>query len=337
MEYRVKKTLVASLCLSFLLLAIASASASAAETPSVFAEPPRAVAPSPSVEAEWRVPPSSKVVDFEASPSGGEVALLVSAKAGGAGRVLLWTPGREPVEAWSGGATVLKSVTWHPSGRALFLLATEGGEHRILRLDGPEGAGTAWKPNVIHRSKAPLRRLVAGPRPFFFDAPQGDARKFLTRYRLFFGVAAGGGAWALHSVTEEGTREYQVAGPKATRTRLNTGDPMEAAASYETASALPLSFHPAGHVLLWEDGKKAFQAAHYEALNWGETKPLWGGTVSGGTVTALPNGRGVLHWTPGKAGAAALARGGREATPLAAERTFVTTPSLFPDGKAPSA
>jgi hypothetical protein len=223
-----------------------------------------------------------------------------------------------------------QAVVWHPAERSVFLLAVQGTESIIAKISE---AKPEWKLAVIHRSKARLRRLVVGPRPFLVDLDLARSDNLAPRYRVFFGMAAPGGAWATHSITEDGKREYQLAGPKETRTSVN-GDPgQEKARNFEVPSALPLSFHPAGHILLWENGKKDFEAAHYDEQNWGESVPLFGGKLTGGTVTALPNGLGVLHWKPGTPGATAVMDSGRTSIPVAPGTSFVSTPSLMPDGK----
>jgi hypothetical protein len=108
--------------------------------PSPFEERERPVAPSPVAAFDLRLPPGEKVVDLEASPGGGEVVVLVSSP--GSVRALIWKPGETPAEVWKAPAgTLPRSITWHPEERALFVLATTGAEHQILRL---QQAGTTW-------------------------------------------------------------------------------------------------------------------------------------------------------------------------------------------------
>ncbi len=304
----------------------------AAVSPSPFDEAERTIVSSPGSAAEYAVPPGERVVDLESSPGGGEVAVLLGSQRGTASRLLVWKPGTAPSEIWRPPAGVsVKSMTWHPEVRALFVLSVSGNESRILRL---EPGNPAWTAKVIHRSKAALRRLVAGPRPFIVELQPEPKWKVERRYRLFFGRATLNGKWAIHTVSELGEAEYEVIGPeKATPERARKEGDGGPSGETDVRSALPLGFHPGGHLLLWEDGERSFHSKLYLEDAWGASKLLWGGAVSGGTVTALPNGLGVLHWKPGTPGAVAMFRGGKERVPLAAAWTFTSTPSLMPDGK----
>ena len=299
-----------------------------AREPSPFDEAEPTVAASPARVAEFPIPPGEKVLDLEASPGGGEVVVLLASRSGSAARAAIWKPGGPFSEIWRAPAgSSPKSITWHPEKRALFVLAAAGAEHRILRL---EPGAPEWSSRVIHTSTAALRRLVAGPRPFIAEIQPEPKWKTERRYRLFFGRAAGNG-WAIHTVTELGEAEYEVLGPwKGVPEKEGPGGPSR---EKNVRSALPLGFHPGGHLLLWEDDARAFHSKVYRGDTWGGSQLLWGGAVSGGTVTALPNGLGVLQWRAGTPGAAALFRGGKERRALASEWTFTSTPSLMPDGK----
>ncbi len=302
-----------------------SASTAAAES-SPFDEAERTVASSPARAAEYPVPSGEKVIDLEASPGGGEAVVLVGSRA------LIWKPGETPSKVWQAPAGLTpKSVTWHPEERALFVLAVAESEHQILRL---EPGTPAWTMKVIHRSKVALRRLLVGPRPFVVELQPEPKLKQARRYRLFFGQAVGSGSWEIHTVSELGEAEYTVLGPAGPgREPAKNGDDSKHVGEKNVTSALPLGFHPGGHLLLWEDGQRAFNVKAYLGEAWGDSKFLWGGAVSGGTVTALPNGLGVLHWKSGTMGAAAVIRGGKERISLAAGFSFTSTPSLMPDGK----
>lgn len=311
-----------------------SARVTAAER-SPFDEAERSVVSSPGRAAEHPVPSGEKVVDLEASPGGGEVVVLLGSRSGSASRAVIWKLGGTASEIWRSPAGLTpKLISWHPEARALFVLAGTGSENLILRL---EPGTPAWTSRVIHRSKAALRRLVVGPRPFVVEIQPEPKLKQARRYRLFFGQAAWNGQWEIRSVSELGEAEYQVVGPKKPETKpAKDGDESEHLGEKNVTSvtsALPLGFHPGGHLLLWEDGQRAFHAKLYQGEIWGDSHRLWGGALSGGTVTALPNGLGILHWKPGTAGAEAVIRGGKERIPLAAGVTFTSTPSLMPDGK----
>ena len=307
----------------------AAIGAAAPQQSSPFDEPDRIVRPSPVSVAELILPAGARVVDFDSSPAGGQIAAILAPRAGGPGRIVLWTPGQPPVEAWNASAGMsLKSVTWHPAENQLFVLATAGSESQILRLT----PGTqAWTAAVVYRSNKPMRRLLVGPRPFVVGNEPGPDGTWKRSYRLFFAAEVSTGQWATYATTAEGRLTYEVIGPKEGMTALNKSPDGPAAMVAE--SALPLSFHPAGHILLWEDGRKNFHCATYGEKDWQGSKPLWAGALTGGSVTALPNGLGVLHWTAGSPGVRAVTRGGKDSRVLAQEWTFLSTPSIMPDGK----
>ncbi len=229
--------------------------------------------------------------------------------------------------AWKAPAgTTLKGLTWHPAKeKTLFLLSASGTEHRILRL---EEKGGAWTPAVVLKSPTTLRRILIGPRPSLYSTPKGE---LVTEYRIYYGAALRGGAWSTRSVTESGVRDVQIAGPKATMDRVPGED--ESPSSVFAPSALPLSFHPAGDRLLFEEPGKRYREARFTG-NWSEEeKPFFAGRLSGGTATWLANGLGLVHWTSGVAGVELVFAPKMESRRVAAEWTFATTPANVPDGR----
>ncbi|HEX7581072.1 MAG TPA: hypothetical protein VF580_13835, partial [Thermoanaerobaculia bacterium] len=201
------------LCLVCLVAgaSLLSARVTAAER-SPFDEAERIIVSSPGRAAEYPVPSGEKVVDFEASPGGGEAVVLLGSRSGSASHALIWKVGGTLSEIWRSPVGLTpKSMTWHPEERALFVLASAGSENLILRL---EPGTPAWTSRVIHRSKAALRRLVVGPRPFVVEIEPEPKLKQARRYRLFFGQATGNGSWEIRTVSELGEAEYLMVGPK---------------------------------------------------------------------------------------------------------------------------
>ena len=182
---------------------------------------------------------------------------------------------------------------------------------------------------TIYRSPREIRRLMVGPRPFQ-TGDDGDGNPVLA-YRLFFGQKGADGRFAIRSITEDGQRGYQAVGPKGGFTRVPDagGPPSEIAADW----ALPLGFHPGGHLLLWEDQGHRFQVATYAGDHWAASRALLDGAVQGGTVTATPNGLGLLHWRPETAGVTVILDRGRSRSAQAAGHRFTGTPSSVPDGR----
>jgi hypothetical protein len=313
---------IAVLSLPVLALWVATSHAGLFDSPEIRVEPsPKEVRSLPLSSAE-------KPLDFDVSPSGAEVALLAP-DPGGGNRVRFWRlDGSQPSPNWAvpRGLTP-RSIVWHPLGDRFFLAGAFGTQHVIQRVSL---VGGSWQGKEIYRTGREIRRLVVGPRPF--EVASGVRQEETAeRYRLFFGLKSNDGSYTIHSITEEGTREYQVIGPKSGFTRLADTEvqPSEIAHRW----ALPLGFHPAGHLLLWEDDQHQFQVARYDRDHWAESTKLFDGNVRGGTVTATPNGLGLLHWQPERDGVTLVYDHGRTKNPQANGYRFLFTPSSVPDGR----
>jgi hypothetical protein len=262
------------------------------------------------------------------SPDGAEVAMIIGDSKGGS-RVRFWRlDGSQPSKDWAvpQGLTP-RSIAWHPQGDRFFVTAGHGAQHVILRV---AKVSENWQGKEIHRSSREIRRLVVGPRPFQV-AYDEKTEQFTERFRLFFGLKSTDGSYAIRSITEAGAGEYQVIGPKSGFTRFKEAEvqPSEIAHRW----ALPLGFHPAGHLLLWEDDQHQFQVARYDRDHWGESTKLLDGGVRGGTVTATPNGMGLFHWQSDRDGVTLLYDHGRAKSVQANGYRFLFTPSSVPDGR----
>jgi hypothetical protein len=304
------------------------APAGAQQKPSLFSSPVAQVAPSPSDARQMPLAAGESVIDLDVSPSGPIATILVRSSNNSA-RIVLWNIASGKSESiWTVPADVqARSVTWHPAAQSLFLLATQGTESVILRLDE---AGAAWKSQVIFHSRRLLRRLVVGPRPF---AKEEDSTQ--PYYRLFFGEERPDKTYLIATVNEQGQGYYQVTETAAEASGPHASVPDEEIQPKQivAASALPTAFHPAGHLLLWEDGGHCFHEAHYEQSNWGKSSLLLSGKVCGGSVTPTPNGIGLLHWQTGKPGIELYLSGQPQPTLQAAATTFTSTPSSVADGR----
>jgi len=283
--------------------------------------PEARVSPSPDSATRLRLAPGDKVVDLDGDPRGGRAAVLIES-AGGRQAIRMWDYSAAKMDSgWPVPHEMrLQSLTWHPLGVGLFLLGRKGTVSVILAWD-PAAPGKP--PQCIYATGNALRRLVAGPRPFV----TGQGRDSLA-YRLFFG-AKGTTGYSIRSITEYGKSPYQAVGGAMTI----TGDvkDVESPSELVASSALPLGFHPAGHLMLWQDSAGCFEVAEYYK-RWTTTHAI-PGKPCGGTVTATPNGIGLLHWRPGKPGVELLGRDGRSQGMLAPASSFAFTPSSTPDGK----
>jgi hypothetical protein len=188
-----------------------------------------------------------------------------------------------------------ESPAWHPMARSLFLPGRRANASVIIRL---RRTAAGWQPKIIFRGRKPLRRLVASPRPF--TKGQDNSRPF---YRLFFAVERPGRTCLIASVSGQGKSHSELTWTRKTPAAPEVTPPVPyPVQQIEAASALPMAFHPAGHLFLWEGSKRCFQVAHYEISNWGKSVPLLDGKLCGGSVTPTPNGIGLLRWRAGMHG-----------------------------------
>jgi hypothetical protein len=280
------------------------------------------VTPSPGTASELVLPTGVKVVDFDVWSGGPEAAILVR-EANGKYRVLAWRIGSRdapPVLELPAGFEP-GAIAGHPAARRLFLAGRANGQSIVLMAQPASGA---WTTRQIHQTSREIRRLLVGPRPFQIGYAEDQS------YRLFFAERLPDGAYSTRSINEEGKREYQVVGPKSSYQTVPGAE--EQPRLVIAASALPASFHPAGHILIWQDPHGCFQQLAYNRDTWGRTS-LVAGNLCGGSLTVTPNGASLLHWERGHPGVTVIADGGRTKIPQAAGYNFVSTPSSVPDGK----
>jgi hypothetical protein len=272
---------------------------------------------------------TEKVLDFDAAKDGPKVAILLQNQGGF--KVVFWdlnAPG-SPEDWLVPKEFSPRALAWHPLGKSFFLAGKQGDSYMVMRVDK---AGGKWTAKSIYSTRQEIRRLVPAPRPYEIEADYTGSEPRITKaYRIFFGVKNPDGTYAVKSVTEDGKREYQAIGAKKGFTSFKDAD--ASPSRIEARWALPLAFHPAGHVLLWEDDKRNFHYALYQRDHWEQSTALSYPGVSGGTLTATPNGMGLIHWVPGLAGVTVVSGHGKKKDLIAAEWNFISTPSPVPDGR----
>lgn len=256
------------------------------------------VAPSPAESKFLEFKQTEKVLDFDVAKDGPEAAILIQNQSGG-GKVLFWDPSssESPGEwqvpkGFAPQGFAPRALAWHPAAKSFFLAGKQGNEHVIMRVDKSAGG---WAAKPVYRNHQEIRRLVPAPRPYAIKIDySGNEPKITKAYRIFFGLKNQDGTYSIKSVTEDGTREYQVIGNKKGFTTFKDADEqpsrLEATStgSGQTHSALPLGFHPAGDILLWEDGNRNFQYALYGRDHWEKSLPLSYAGVSGGLSLQFP-------------------------------------------------
>jgi hypothetical protein len=304
----------------------AAAPAEAATGPFAYDELEVTVAASPAAKVALELPAGTAVRDYEASPAGDE-AVVILEDAAHKQRVAFW---RFDSAGFARSIDVpaqtsLASATWHPKGGAVFLLATGAQgvqvQSQILKLDA---AAKTFAPRQVFASAKPLRRLVAGPRPF-----QVDGEGKTPSYRLFFGEKRPDGSYSLRTISENGKGLYTVAGPQVDPEYKGRED-QEKPETTIVPFALPLAFHPAGNALIWEDGKKCLHKLLYKESNWDKAEPFG---ECGHTVTYTPNGIATIDWQPGRPGIRIHGLTDKGDAAALGEYTFDGIPSHMPDGK----
>ncbi len=289
-----------------------------------------AINPSPANEKSFTFSSSEKIIDYDVSPVGINVAALIS---GSENRYLikLWQIGRGEIADSCDlpKGLIAKAIVWHPRANSIFVMGQNGVNHEIYRV---EKSLNSWKCNRIFTSKNRLRRLVICPRPFL-TSWDSDANKETFVYRLFFGMDNGNQSYRIVSVTEFGNKLYQVVGPGKTMSKAEEFEAGANPSEIISEWALPLAFHPGGHELIWEDKTNTHHIAEYELKYWGKSKPLNIAINKSGTITPTPNGLGFIHWENSKPGIGVYLIASKKEETQITNFQFISTPSSVPDGK----
>lgn len=281
--------------------------------------PPGVVAASPDSARELSLPADVTPIDLAASADGPEVALLLRT-AGGA-RVVTWKAGDDHTSLIADLPTgfAAHAIASHPARHSLFVSGTIGGTSEIHALTR---VGSTWHDTVIFQSPRDIGRLILGPRPF----GTGDS----TRYRVFFAAKLPDGGSSLRSVTETGTLEYQVAGPKSAAVAVKGAEDQPAGPI--VPSAIPVTVHPRGEPLIWKDGRGCTHALTFANKNW-TTDAILSAVPCDGSLSLTPNGRSYLHWRNGAPGLLVLSDDGHPIDRQATGYVFAIAPVSVPDGK----
>ncbi|MGO8932516.1 MAG: DUF3160 domain-containing protein [Terracidiphilus sp.] len=300
--------------------------AQAPAAPSIFDSAELNVTPSPASTSELSLPAGTSVVDFDIWPTGADAVILLRDKSGY--HVVSWHVGDTsavPLLALPATFTAA-SLTVHPMGQRFFVEGKTGQQSQILAVDNVNGS---WTQHSVYQTSADVRRLLVAPRPF--ETGYNDTtEQAIESYRIFFAERLPSGVYSTRSITEDGQREYQVIGPQATYVKIP--DENEDPTPNFVPSALPESFHPDGHLLIWEDGNGCFEQLAYAGQNWDKPSHIVGNPC-GGSLTVTPNGAALLHWKSGVPGVAVIGDHGSTTSTQAAGYQFISTPSSVPDGK----
>ncbi len=326
MKPTLKRALAIFFSLPVLALSAFAQAPSPAQASSDFTTAELNVTSSPASSSQLSLPAGTSVVDFDIWPTGADAVILTRDKAGN--HVVSWHVGdSSAVPLLDLPATfAASSITVHPMGQRFFVEGKTGQQSQILAVDNANGS---WTQHTIYQSSADVRRLLVAPRPF--ETGYNDTtNQAIESYRLFFAERLPSGVYSTRSITEDGQREYQVIGPQSTYAKIP--DSSDEPTPNFAASALPESFHPDGHLLIWEDGNGCFQQLAYAGQNWDKPSHIVGNPC-GGSLTVTPNGAALLHWKSGVSGVAVIGDHGSTTSTQAGGYQFISTPSSVPDGK----
>ncbi|HVA64509.1 MAG TPA: hypothetical protein VNF74_12350 [Terriglobales bacterium] len=318
------RTWASAFLASALLLAAAPAQQSV-PTPAQDSTYNATVAPvrrSPPAAAHLLLSPGETVVALNVAAHAPIAAAIVAAAAGRY-EVRLWDVAQNLSRTvWQAPAgTRLSALVWDPAAptAVLYLLARTSSQSQLLKL---AQANRGWAATTLFASLPDLRRLVISPRPF-------DGK-----LRLYFGQRKPDGSYRILSITAKGTRLYQLIGPKSTRIKINDPQIDGQPTSIPVPSALPVSFHPAGNRLIWEDSHGCFQSLVYGFKDWNGVRSVAGGRLcGGGWLAPTPNGLGLLAWHSGTSGVTLYLDHAQIARPQATADRFLLPPASVPDGR----
>ena len=283
------------------------------------------VSPSPNTSSELILPSGSTVVDYDVWPTGPDVLILLHDVSGN--HVVTWHVGDAKTVAVLDLPPTFdaRAIAIHPMEHRFFISGKSGQQWSILVADDVHGK---WAVHAIYQSARELRRLLVAPRPF--QTGWDESQKPLEGYRIFFAQCQPDGSYSTRSIMENGEREYQVIGPATSYVQLSGES--EGPKQNFTPSALPAAFHPAGHILIWQDTKGCFQQLPYSDWNWGKPAAV-AGSPCGGSLTVTPNGAALLNWRLGEPGITVIAAHVNSVSTQARNYQFIATPSSTPDGK----
>jgi len=288
----------------------------------IYSIPELHVKPSPNTVQQITFSESERIIDYDVSPKGIVVAALIKNNSSQYW-IKFWEIGNKEISEKFQIPAGLKtnSIAWHPRGNSVFIMGKMMSKYQIYKVVKKNNKWTSLR---IFSTPTKLRRLVFCPRPFY------TTDDFL-EYRIFFGMDNGDKSYRIVSITENGKKLYQVVGPQKTISYFeNSGvEPSSMVASW----ALPLTFHPAGHQLIWQDNKHNFYVAKYNSKFWGNYKKMKINIEKKGTITPTPNGLGFIHWQKGKRGIGVYLLSTIREEMQISDYLFISTPSSVPDGK----
>lgn len=284
---------------------------------------------SPNISKYIDIDKNEIVLQTEVSPNGNNVAILTKSN-NGKFELKFWDLLQNSfTETIKFDAQfVVQSFSWHPRATSIFIVAKVADEFQIIKY---KKGGEDWNNSKIFTSKDELRNLNFCPRPFVTGYKNSnDGSKHFYNYRLFFTSVNDKELYRIMSLTEMGTKLYQVVGPKESITEYNGMNVSE----LESQSMLPVAWHPIGDELILKNKDSKFYTASYNQSFWqNKFYPLSSVSINANEVRQAPNGLTYLVWLDSKKGVGIFSIAEKSQKQILENYTFETIPTYTPDGK----
>ena len=296
----------------------------------IFDIPELNITPSPNSSQSISFESNEKAISFSVSPIAPIVAVLIEKS--GKYSLKFWEINKKEFsESFDlPESSIETEVCWHPCGKTLFVVSKNEKSFQILNI---QKDGSKWNSKNIYSDEHEIKNLVMCPRPFVVgDESKGKENAEFYAYRLFFGLGTRDKTFRIASITETGSRFYQVIGPTESITHYeNVGEqPSEMKADW----ALPVAFHPSGNELIWMDKSERLYVAEYSSKCWSsEYNRIEQHQIKKGKIEPTPNGLAWLHWVNGKPGVGIYLLSTHQEKIEATGTHFLSAPSMVADGK----
>ncbi len=287
------------------------------------------VIPSPNTISALKFVEDENLIDYEISPKGETVAILIHNKKSNNASIKFWNLNTKKVfdNFVLPKNIIVKSISYHPTANSIYILAKKQNLFTIYRVSK---SGESWEIDSVFSSNKELTKPIFAPRPFII-AYDRASEKEIYNYRLFLGMGDNGN-FRIISITEKGERLYQVVGPSKTLSKREDFDAEYNPSEIISNWAVPVAFHPAGHKLIWKDKNNNFNIISYDSECWGQSKPM-GISISNGNIIPTSNGIGLIYWHKDISGVEVDVLNSKKKEQQLSNFQFTLSPVITPDGR----
>ncbi len=299
---------------------------STGSTSTMFDIPDLKILKSPDNEVNYSLEKNEKIIQTAVSPIGNTIALLT--KNGSFYEIKIWDVSNNEIVDNIKFPLEVVNISWHSRATSIYAITKNQIKYTIEKYTKKD---QKWIHSDIFSSTYELNNLVFCSRPFVFDYQKNKESKSegLYNYRFFFGMKKKDNSFRIMSLTENGKRMYQVVGPKETFSEYPDAIPSEV----ESDWAVPVSFHPAGHQLIYKDKNRNHFYSEYGVV-WGkESNKIGENKLLNVDIIPFPNGLGVLNWKENQKGIGLYSFLTDSLETQLINYQFNIMPSIMPDGR----